>query len=70
LGVKLFGGQKVISWNIIVRQKGNKFWPWDWVSQGHDYTIFAVKNGVLTFTEKRRKRFDWRTYRETYISVV
>jgi large subunit ribosomal protein L27 len=68
--VKLFGGQKVISWNIIVRQKGNTFWPWKWVSQGHDYTLFAVKDGILAFTEKRRKRFDGRIYRETYVSIV
>jgi large subunit ribosomal protein L27 len=59
----------VISWNIIVRQKGNTFWPWEWVSQGHDYTLFAIKEGTISFTEKRRKRFDWRVYRETYVSV-
>lgn len=70
LGVKVFGWQKVIVWNIIVRQKGNKFWPADWVSEGQDYTLFAMKDGIVKFTEKRRKRFDGRTYRETYVSVV
>jgi large subunit ribosomal protein L27 len=68
--VKVFGGQKVISGNIIVRQKGNKFWPAEWVSEGHDFTLFAVKDGTVTFTEKRRKRFDGRVYRETFVSVV
>jgi large subunit ribosomal protein L27 len=69
LGVKLFGGQKVFSGNIIVRQKGNNFWPSEWVSQGRDFTLFAMKDWVLSFTEKKRKRFDGRIYRETYVSI-
>jgi large subunit ribosomal protein L27 len=70
LGVKVYGWQKVISGNIIIRQKGNKFWPAEWVSEGQDFTLFAVKDGTVTFTEKRRKRFDGRVYRETFVSVV
>lgn len=70
LGVKLFWGQKVISGNIIVRQKGNKFWPGEGVSQGHDFTLFAVKDGSVTFTEKKRIRFDGRKFVDTYISIV
>jgi len=70
LGVKLFGWQKAISGNILVRQKGNKFWPAEWVSQGHDFTLFATTEGTVTFTEKKRKRFDGRVYKDTYVSVV
>ncbi|MDD3646669.1 MAG: 50S ribosomal protein L27 [Candidatus Gracilibacteria bacterium] len=70
LGVKLFGEQKAIVGNIIIRQKGNKFWPGEGVSQGKDFTLFAVKDGTVKFSEKRRVRFDGRVYRERYVSVV
>ena len=70
LWVKIFGWQKAVAWNIIVRQKWNKFWAWEGVSKGHDFTLYAVKDGIVTFSEKRRKRFDWRVYREIFVSVV
>jgi len=70
LGVKLFGGQKAIAGNIIIRQKGNKFWPAEGVSQGHDFTLFATKDGTVKFFEKRRVRFDGRVYRDKYVTVV
>ena len=70
LGVKIYGGQPAISGNIIVRQKGNTFWPGEGVSQGDDYTLFATRDGVVSFQEKRRTRFDGRIYRDTYVSVV
>ncbi len=52
LGVKIFGGEKVASGNIIVRQKGNKFYPGKGTKQGNDYTIFAVSSGKLQFKKK------------------
>jgi len=70
LGVKLFWGQKAIAGNIIIRQKGNKYWAADGVSQGHDFTLFATKDGVVTFTEKRKTRFDGRKYKDMYVSIV
>ncbi len=70
LGVKLFGGQKAIAGNIIIRQKGNKYWPAEGVSQWHDFTLYAVKDGVVTFTEKTRTRFDGRKYKDKYVSIV
>lgn len=70
LGVKIFWGQKAIAGNIIVRQKGNKFWPAEGVRQGHDFTLYAVTDGIVIFSEKRKKRFDGRIYRETFVSVV
>lgn len=70
LGVKLFGWQKAIAWNIIVRQKWNKFWPSEWVSQGKDGTLFSIVDWTVTFTEKSKVRFDGRVYKRTFISVV
>lgn len=69
LGVKIYGGQPVIAGNIIVRQKGNTFWPGAGVAQGADYTLFATEDGVVDFQEKRRTRFDGRVYRDIYVSV-
>jgi len=70
LGVKIYGGQSALSGNIIIRQKGNAFWPGTGVQQGTDYTLFAVRDGVVQFQEKRRVRFDGRVYRDIYVSVV
>lgn len=49
LGVKLYGGEKAEPGNIIVRQKGNKFYPGVGVKQGNDYTIFATTSGEVKF---------------------
>lgn len=70
LGIKIYWEQKALSWNIILRQKGNRFWPADWVSQGNDYTLYANKEGMVKFFERKRKRYDWRVYKEMYVSVV
>ena len=69
LWVKIFGGLEARTGNIIVRQKGNKFWPGEGVSQGKDFTLFAHQDGVVSFSEKRRVRFDGRVYRDIYVCV-
>jgi len=53
LGVKKFGGQSVVSGNIIVRQRGTKFHPGDNVSMGRDHTIFATTEGIVVFERIR-----------------
>ena len=55
LGVKKYGGEKVKAGNIIVRQKGNKFFPGIGVKQGNDFTIFAITSGQVNFSKKRAK---------------
>lgn len=69
LWVKVYGKMEVRSGNIIIRQKGNKFWPGEGVSQGKDFTLFANKDWVVEFKQKRRVRFDGRVYRDVYVSV-
>jgi large subunit ribosomal protein L27 len=56
LGVKKFGGEKVISGNILVRQRGTKFHPGVNVKKGSDDTLFAVSDGVVKFEVKRGNR--------------
>ena len=55
LGVKKFGGEIVLSGNIIVRQRGTKFHPGTNVGIGKDHTLFAVKNGKVNFTKKSKR---------------
>lgn len=54
LGVKHFGGESVIAGNIIVRQRGSKFHPGKNVGVGRDWTLFALKDGVVTFDKSKR----------------
>jgi len=61
LGVKKFGGEKVISGNIIVRQRGTKFYPGDNVGIGKDHTILYTIEGKVAFKKTRIR---------TYVSVV
>lgn len=49
LGVKKYGGEKVIAGNIIVRQRGTRFAPGKNVGLGRDFTLFALKDGVVQF---------------------
>ena len=61
LGVKIFGGQPVISGNIIVRQRGTVYHPGKNVGVGKDFTLFALTDGVVEFRKGRNNR--------TYVSV-
>ena len=46
LGVKVFAGQRVNGGEIIVRQRGTRFWPGDGTGLGRDHTIFATRAGL------------------------
>ena len=70
LGVKLYAGQKVSAGSILVRQKGSKYFAGDNVGVGKDFTLFALKNGTVSFSEKRRKKYDGRIFRDKFVSVV
>ena len=62
LGFKKFGGEVVIPGNIIVRQRGTKFYPGDNVGIGKDHTIFAITSGRVSFSSGKKNR--------TYISII
>lgn len=57
LGVKCFGGEKVISGNILIRQRGTKFNPGVNVGVGRDHTLFALTDGKVKFEKRRGKQF-------------
>ncbi len=62
LGIKLFGGQAAAPGNIIVRQRGTKWFPGEGVGMGSDHTIFAVAPGRVTFSKGFKGR--------TFVSVL
>ncbi len=62
LGVKKFGGEAVVGGNIIVRQRGTKFFAGANVGMGRDHTLFATADGAVKFVTKRDDR--------TYVNVV
>jgi large subunit ribosomal protein L27 len=55
LGVKKYGGQSVISGNIIVRQRGTRFHPGANVGMGRDHTLFALAEGTVQFDKPHRR---------------
>jgi large subunit ribosomal protein L27 len=62
LGVKLFGGEAVAGGNVIVRQRGTKFWAGENVGMGKDHTLFALTDGRVSFRQGFKRR--------TYVSVI
>ena len=56
LGIKLFGGQKCIAGNIIVRQRGTQHHPGNNVGIGKDHTLFALTDGVVVFKKGKNDR--------------
>ncbi len=62
LGVKMYGGERAIAGNILVRQRGTKFHPGENVYMGRDHTLHAAIDGVVTFKRTRNDR--------SYISVL
>lgn len=63
LGVKRFGGQKVLAGNILIRQRGTRFHAGNNVGIGKDHTLFATAEGVVKFEVKGPKN-------RKFISVV
>jgi large subunit ribosomal protein L27 len=62
LGVKKFGGEAITAGNVIVRQRGTKFYAGENVGMGRDHTLFATADGQVTFKTGLKRR--------TYVSVL
>ncbi|MCX8016081.1 MAG: 50S ribosomal protein L27 [Patescibacteria group bacterium] len=70
LGVKLFDGQKAKKGAIIVRQRGETIKAGKNVAVGKDYTLYALKDGVVKFSEKQKSNFDGSKKRIKIVSVI
>ncbi len=70
LGVKLYGGQKVNIGEVIIRQRGTKFILGKNVKKGRDDTIYAMKEGVVTFSTKSKTCYDGRKRKAKVVSVL
>ena len=70
LGVKIYGGQEVKAGNIIVRQRGTLHHPGDNVGLGKDHTLFALKEGTVKFTSKRKTNFNRTTSVKKVVNVI
>lgn len=70
LGTKLADGQKASVGSIIVRQRGTKILAGANVAVGKDHTLFSMKEGIVKFTDKRKKQFNGQTKVHKVASVV
>ncbi len=70
LGVKLFDGQKAKKGAIIVRQRGEKIKAGKNVGIGKDYTLYALKTGIVKFSEKQKINFNGSKKRVKIVSVI
>ncbi|KKS45017.1 MAG: Ribosomal protein L27 [Parcubacteria group bacterium GW2011_GWA2_42_18] len=70
LGVKLADGQKALTGMIIVRQRGTRVMPGRNVGLGRDHTLFALKPGIVKFSNKRHTRFNGQTVVKKLANVI
>ncbi|MDP6704083.1 MAG: 50S ribosomal protein L27 [archaeon] len=70
LGVKLFAGQAAKAGQILIRQRGTKFLPGKNVGIGRDDTLFALSQGIVQFTTRRKTGFDSRQRIAKVVNVI
>ena len=70
LGVKIFGGEAVSAGNIIIRQRGNKYFAGENVGMGKDHTLFALVDGKVKFQEVKMTKFNRQVHKDKVVSVV
>lgn len=69
LGIKLYAGEIAKAGNVIVRQRGSRILPGANVGMGKDHTLFALKDGLVKFTDKRQTHFDGKTVVKKVVNV-
>ena len=70
LGVKRFGGQKVSAGQVLVRQTGATKIAGDGTYMSRNFTIHAQKEGVVTFSSVKKRKFTGKTERRTQVNIV
>lgn len=70
LGVKIFGGSPIRCGQIIIRQRGTRYMAADGVKVGVDHTLYAIRDGVVKFTEKKYTNFTGNKKMKQFVSVV
>ncbi len=70
LGIKVNSGQKIKKGGIIVRQRGTKFVSGENTKVSKDHTIFALADGVVSYSNKRKKSYDNKIVTRKMVSVL
>ena len=70
LGIKVSPGSSAQVGSVLVRQRGSDVLPGKNVSMGRDHTLFAIKNGVVSISYKRKVHFDNKVIRKKVLNVV
>ncbi len=70
LGTKLYDGETVSKGNIIIRQRGTKILPGDGVRCGKDHTLFALENGIIKFSHKRKTSFNGKVMVKKVVNII
>jgi large subunit ribosomal protein L27 len=70
LGVKLQDGQKAQAGNVLIRQRGSKYWAGRNVAKGGDDTLYALKSGLIKFSKKVKTQFTGHKKLVTVVNVI
>lgn len=69
LGIKLFGGQKVKTGMVLVRQRGSKWYAGQGVARGSDDTLYALRDGMVQFSKRKVKKFTRKLEKQTFVNI-
>ncbi|MEK7227658.1 MAG: 50S ribosomal protein L27 [Patescibacteria group bacterium] len=70
LGIKITPGARAQMGSILVRQRGTDVLPGKNVSMGKDHTLFALRDGIVSMTYKRKVHFDNRTIKKKVVNIT